>query len=273
MPSGCGSSTEMINLFLATRMKRILRVLFGANAAALTYIARGKPTGFTQASVRAFRAARDEPGLSAFDIPTITLSEILGDRRPRICLGVGPYEDGMLPVDQLVALLAILVCEQPNEVLEIGTFMGHTTRQMAEALDTATIHTVDLPEAFSPAEPSDAGLQKDDFHLIERRVVGREFKALPIAIRIRQHFADTATWDFNECGRPTFFFIDGAHTYEYARHDSEQCYTLCSGRGVFLWHDCDPSHPGVQRVLSEWSARGRDVRRISGTTLAYWKNT
>jgi hypothetical protein len=253
-------------------MKRILRVLFGANAAALTYVVRGKPTRFTQASVRAFRGVRDEPGPPELDIPTIDLGEILGDRRPRICLGVGPYEDGMLPVDQLVALLAILVCEQPREVLEIGTFMGHTTRQMAEALESAMIHTVDLPEAFSPAAPGDTGLQKDDFHLIERRVVGREFRALPIASRIRQHFADTASWDFRECGHPTFFFIDGAHTYEYAKHDSEECYTLCSGRGVFLWHDCDSNHPGVQRLLSEWRSMGRDVRRISGTTLAYWRS-
>jgi hypothetical protein len=254
-------------------MKRILRVLLGANAAAVSYLVRGKTTRFARACLGAFRAARDEPDVSAFVIPTISLSEILDDRRPQITLDVCRYEDGMLPTDQLVALLAILACEQPAEVLEIGTFMGHTTRQIAEALDGAIVHTVDLPEEYSVDVPGDTGLQKDDYHLIGRRVVGREFKTLPIASRIRQHFADTATWSFGEAGHPTFFFIDGAHTYDYAKHDSEQCYELCAGRGVFLWHDCDPMHPGVERLLSEWRALGRDVRRIAGTTLAYWKGS
>jgi len=252
-------------------MKRILRAALGANAAALPYLARGKPRRFAQACVRAFRAARDEPVRSTYDIPTISLGEVLGARRPRISFSMARHEDGMLPVDQLVALLAILVAEQPTEVLEIGTFMGHTTRQMAEALESATIHTVDLPESFSVGDQVDGALPKDDFHLIERRVVGREFKGLAIAGRIRQHFADTATWSFSEAGSATFYFIDGAHTYEYAKHDSEQCYELCGGRGVFLWHDCDSTHPGVERLLTEWREMGRDVRRIAGTTLAHWK--
>jgi len=252
-------------------MKETLRVLLGANAASLAYLLRGRPRGFAQAAVRAFRGARDEPVASPHDIPTVSLGEILAGRRPRIALPVADYQDGMLPTNEMVALLAILVAEHPSEVLEIGTFMGFTTRQMAEALESATIHTVDLPESYSQ-DASSKGLPKDDWHLIERRVVGREFKGSPVAARIRQHFADTATWDFSEAGRPTFFFIDGSHTYEHAKHDSEQCYAVCDGDGVFLWHDCDRTHPGVMRALSEWRRLGRDVRRISGTTLAYWKS-
>ena len=180
----------------------------------------------------------------------------------------------MLPSDQAMALLAILIAEAPNEVLEIGTYMGHTTRLMAENLESATIHTVDLPEAFShdnrAADPS--SLVKDDFHLIARRVVGREYRTRAAAKRIRQHFADTATWDFREAGCPTFFFIDGSHTYEYCKNDSEKCFELCAGRGVFLWHDCDKNHPGVRRLIREWRAEGRDIKVISDTSLAYWKS-
>jgi predicted O-methyltransferase YrrM len=78
-------------------------------------------------------------------------------------------------------------------VLEIGTYMGHTARQMVENLETATIHTVDLPETFCAERDAQQSLPKDDFHLIERRVVGREFKGHSCANRITQHFADTAT--------------------------------------------------------------------------------
>ncbi|HEV8448925.1 MAG TPA: class I SAM-dependent methyltransferase [Gemmatimonadaceae bacterium] len=251
-------------------MKQLLRIVFGTNVASLPYLLRGKPDRFAQAALRAFRGARDEPYSSPLDIPTIRLAEILAGRRPRITLPISEYEDGMLPTNELLTLLGILVAEEPKEVLEIGTFMGYTARQMAETLPTATINTVDLPDGFGP-EGAEASLPKDDWHLIASRVVGREFLDSPVAARICQHRADTATWDFREAGHPTFFFIDGSHTYEHAKHDSEQCYALCGGNGVFLWHDCDPTHPGVLRALGEWRAMGRDVKRIAGTTLAYWK--
>jgi hypothetical protein len=169
-----------------------------------------------------------------------------------------------------MVLLSILVAESPREVLEIGTYMGHTTRQMAENLETATIHTVDLPESFS-VEQDAQPYPKDDFHLINRRIVGREFKEHACASRIRQHFADTANWSFTAAGHPTFFFIDASHTYEYCKNDSEKCLALCDGRGVFLWHNCDDGHPGVVRLILEWRRQGRDIRRISGTPIAYWK--
>ncbi len=248
---------------------RFFRAMLGANPAAFLHLAGGKPARFSDACLRAFRAARDVPPRSAYEIPTIGLGQILGERRPRVELTVAPYEDGTLPTHELLTLLAILVDEQPAEVLEIGTFMGHTTAQMAGAVPNVTVHTVDLPLDFQPSDPR--GLPKDDFHLVSRREVGREFKSLSVARRIQQHFADTAEWNFNDAGHPTFFFIDGSHTYEYAKHDSEGCLSLCRAGSVILWHDCDPYHPGVERLIFEWRGLGRDVRRIDGTTLAYWK--
>src|ERR1035437_494542 len=39
----------------------------------------------------------------------------------------------------------------------------------------------------------------------------------------------------------------------------------------FLWHDCDDRHPGIVRFLLEWRELGRDVCRIHGTSLAFWR--
>ncbi len=253
-------------------MKSLLKTLLGFNAIALVHLVRLNPKRFIAACKAAFTSSRGAmPGVS-FPIPEIGLGDILADRKPLIRLSVMRYEDGMLPSDQAMALLALLVAEAPGEVLEIGTFMGHTTRQMAENLPAATVHTVDLPEDFSAEHDPEQSIPKDDFHLIARRMVGREFKMHPCENRIKQHFADTAGWDFREAGHPTFFFIDGSHTYEYCKSDSEKCFELCKGAGVFLWHDCDDTHPGVVRFLSEWRQLGRDIRRISGTPLAYWKS-
>lgn len=251
--------------------KRVLRPALGLNAIAVGKLLSGGPRAFVQACEQSFRVVRDSAP-SPFEIPVIQLDEILGDRHPRIEMAVTRREDGTLPFDQLVTLLAIVVAEQPKAVLEIGTFMGHTTRHIAEAVDTVVVHTVDLPQDASAGSMSAGTIPKDDFHLISRRVVGREFRGLACGSRIRQHFADTATWDFRNAESANLFFIDGSHTYEYAKNDSEKCYALCGGRGVFLWHDCDPTHPGVMRALTEWRQLGRDVRRIAGTTIAYWKS-
>jgi hypothetical protein len=183
------------------------------------------------------------------------------------------YEVGALPAHEIMTLLAVLVAESPKEVLEIGTFMGHTTRQMAENLEAGTIHTVDLPEDYSKELESRQDIGEKDRQLIVGRTVGREYKGRPCAARIKQHFGDTAKWDFREAGHPTFFFIDGAHSYEYCKNDSEKCFELCGGRGVFLWHDVEWAHHGVIRLLNEWREKGRDVRRIAGTPIGYWKGT
>jgi hypothetical protein len=203
---------------------------------------------------------------------SFSLDEILGARKAVIKLHVQKYEDGMLPSHEAMALLSILVAENPREVLEIGTYMGHTTRAMAENLKDSIIHTVDLPPDFSAGHDAEHGQPKDDFHLIARRVVGREFKGQEVEQRIKQHFGDTAAINFQEFGQPTFFFIDGSHTYEYCKQDSAKCFALCGGAGTFLWHDCDAGHPGVLKFVSEGRALGRPLARIMGTSLIYWKS-
>jgi len=247
----------------------VAKILIGFNLIALKYIFHLRR--FVSACADAYSAASNAVSYELDRIPRISLDAILGDRQASINIRLVKYEDGMLPHNDLIVLLAILVAESPDEVLEIGTFMGHTTRQMAENLKKSIIHTVDLPENFS-LQNSIGQLPKDDVHIIERRVVGREFKGQECNSRIIQHFADTARWDFNSAGHPTFFFIDGSHNYEYCKNDSEKCFNLCNEKGIFLWHDCDERHPGVVKFVLEWRKKGRDVRRIFNTNMAYWKS-
>ncbi len=206
------------------------------------------------------------------EIPCVPLTELLGDAKVTVQISVQRYEDGMLPYEQAIALVALLVYSDPQVVLEIGTFMGHTTRLMAMNLPSAIIHTVDLPLDFKSEADPVKSLKKDDIHLIQKRKVGREFLGAPCEKQIRQHFYDTATWDFNEAKGATFYFIDGAHTYGYCRNDSEKCYRLCNGKGVFVWHDVDETHPEVVKFIAEWRELGRNIVRIEGTPIAYWNS-
>jgi Methyltransferase domain len=262
---------------LSKRQLRDLgKIVMGFNAASLRHLFGSAPAHFLRACKRAASAAWQDGGPrerklhgSLSQIPEVALEKILNNRAPLVSVAATPYEDGMLPIEQAIALLSILVVEAPAEVLEIGTFFGNTTKLMAENLPAATIHTVDLPESYSPKNDP-AKIPKDDPWLIKRRSVGKEFKDHRCKNRIKQHFVDTATWDFHEAAGATFFFIDGSHTYEYCKNDSDKCFALCGGQGIFVWHDCDDNHPGVLTLLSEWRRLGRDVIRIAGTPLAYW---
>jgi hypothetical protein len=206
-------------------------------------------------------------------IPIASLYTILGHKKIDIRLAIQPQEDGTLPTNEIMALLAVAILSSPKAVLEIGTFMGNTTQQLAINLPDAIIHTVDLPLDFNPINDLHAEIKKDDFHLIAKRDVGRDYRGTIVQTQIRQYYSDTAIWDFSNAKGASFFFIDGSHTYEYCKNDSERCYELCQGNGVFLWHDCDEAHPGVLRTILEWRHLGRNIIRIEGTSIAYWANT
>ena len=253
--------------------KSVCKTVLGFNLASLVHLLAGRADAFYHGCLCALSAARFPSPTANLPLPSVKLATLLGARKVEIRLTVARDEEGILPYDQALALAAILVLESPASILEVGTFMGATTRLMAENCPEAKIHTVDLPPDYNLRSSPQHAMPKDDFQLISRRVVGREFIGRPCAARITQHFADTAEWDFSAAGSPTFFFIDGSHTYEYAKNDSDKCFALCGGKGVFLWHDCDWNHPGVIRCLMEWRAKGRDVRRIEGTPLAYWKGS
>lgn len=258
---------------------KFFQSLLGLNLAVVLRGLRFGPHNFgytcreSCSAIRPFESRAEKKLREDFEaIPAVTLQSIVGARRPLVRLPVTPHEDGQLPLADAIGVLSILIAECPKEVLEIGTFMGYTTRAMAENLERAVIHTVDLPPDFSTRHAGAGPLPKDDFHLIDGRMVGREFKNQACARRVVQHFGDTADLDFGLCGRPEFFFIDGSHTYEYCRNDSEKCLALCPRGGTFLWHDCELTHPGVVRFVAEWRQAGRNLVRLQGTALAYWKS-
>jgi hypothetical protein len=193
-------------------------------------------------------------------IPEVTLSELVGRTMVSIEAAYS-YVEGSLPLCDLLALLSLLVSRSPKTILEIGTFNGYTTRLMALNLPSAEIHTIDLPENF---EERGAGLQKDDWHLISTRRVGHEYRTDPAITSVTQHFGDTAEYSFPHAEA---VFIDGSHTYEYVRNDTERALTF-PGTKVLMWHDCNETHPDVMRWLIEMIHDGHAVQHIQGTSLA-----
>lgn len=223
-------------------------------------------------------------------LPTVPIDELLGpDRgahppvppsRPQVTVApthVG--DDGSLAPWELLCVLMLARHRNPKGILEIGTYFGTTTYNLALNLPHTRIHTVDLdPNLASGGEMDEAtqhevqpglALPADDFHLIRKRRLGEDFLNTPEARRITQHLGDSAKVDLSAAaGKVTFCFIDGSHTYEYAQNDTRRAVELLPSQGTLVWHDCSPSHPGVMKWLREMASAGVPVWRVRGTTLA-----
>jgi predicted O-methyltransferase YrrM len=171
----------------------------------------------------------------------------------------------------LVSLCLICRALQPRRVFEIGTLQGYTALHFA--LNTppdAVIHTLDLPQA-TPAAPALQTTIMDDAHIRSgTRATRRVFEGTPVAGKIVPLFGDSATFDFSPFhGRVDFFFIDGAHSYDYVASDTRRAFDCVRAGGVIAWHDFGRvGVNGVTRLVGE-VARAREVHAIPGGSLAF----
>ena len=115
-------------------MKKIIKIILGFNITSIIKLITNGPERFLAACSNSFRGGWDTETRALSKIPKKNIREILGDREPSITYSISKEEGGSLPLYQASALLAILVAEEPKEVLEIGTFLGSTTKMMAENL-------------------------------------------------------------------------------------------------------------------------------------------
>ena len=260
-------------------MKKIIKVALALNAAGILRAIRFGPREAARRLIQAYYAI--DPFGKPFEVSPDTLKQLstipvmdINDVVTKFPIakidGRQQYVDGALPHPDLMALLALLDEWKPDLVLEIGTFNGSTTAAMALNAPRAIIHTVDLPLNFDPAQEEAGAMPKDDFHLIKQRRVGEAYASLPEIKNIVQHFADSAKWNFAPVKGASFFFIDGAHTYEYARNDTEKCLSVAAPRSRFILHDCDDHHADVVRYVHELVRQGYPVSRIKNTSLAFF---
>lgn len=252
----------------------LFRTLAGLNLASVVQCLRCGPRKAVRSAVRAYFSAlgiqpSDDADPLYRAIPEIDVRDLSPSPEPLLIDTRFVERDGSMSLPELIRLLTVARKQAPTRVLEIGTYFGSTTLNMAMNLPEAIIHTIDLPVEYAD-DRCTSGIPKDDFHLIGTRRVGAAFAGHAHANRIIQHFGDTATFDFARLGGSCdLFFIDGSHTYDYVRSDTLKCLAVASDHCAFIWHDCDPTHPGVVRWISELREAGFDVSRLHGTFAAY----
>jgi predicted O-methyltransferase YrrM len=174
--------------------------------------------------------------------------------------------DGNVSVTELLVLATLVRRLQATRIFEIGTFDGRTTLNFAVNAPDAQVHTLDLPQDQQAALTIKIGDEK----YIEKPKSGSRFSGTPEAARIVQHFGDSATFDYAPfAGTMDFVFVDGAHSAEYVRNDTEKALRMLRPGGAIAWHDYGTGQ--VTESLDELQRTRpdlRDLKRVEQTSLA-----
>ena len=161
-----------------------------------------------------------------------------------------------------------------DEIIEIGTFDGRTTLNLAVNAPAHRIFTLDLPPQIAPK----FDLAPGERAYVEKPRSGRRFLEAPpewadAAGRITQLLGDSATFDWSaHFGRGGLVFVDGSHAHDYVVADSDTAFRLVAKKGMVIWHDYGVWE-GVTRALEEIEAsRHLGLRHVRGTSLVVWRN-
>ena len=183
--------------------------------------------------------------------------------------------NGNVRLSELGVLAQAAAASTPgSEIIEIGTFDGRTTLNLAmNAPKGSAVFTLDLP----PDHPTQFQLAPGERMFVEKMVPGERFRngrrPWPAkAAGIVQLLGDSATFDWSQhFGKAGLVFVDGSHAKDYARKDSDTAFRLVSEGGVVVWHDYGVWE-GVTLALEELDAeRKLGLRHVRGTSLVIWR--
>jgi predicted O-methyltransferase YrrM len=154
--------------------------------------------------------------------------------------------DALVTPMEMATLAALVAHRKPRSIFEIGTYRGLTTASLAlNAPEGCEIRTLDL----HPLELEDPVARIFQDRGVERLV------------------GDSKTFDFSSLKRAVdFVFVDGSHSAPEVEIDTRNALEIVAPGGVVAWHDFNPEHPEVVRVLRE-IVRAREIVHVAGTAL------
>jgi len=207
-------------------------------------------------------------------LPVVSLSALTAEEA-EIQMREPVAGDGNVTLLELLAIVRLVRMHGPRRLMELGTFDGRTTLNLAaNSPPEAEVFTLDLPR--SGLHSAQLPLAAGEKHYIKKDVSGARFQGTDCEDKIVQLFGDSAAFDFSPYFQTVdFVFIDASHAYDYVLNDSRVALKLLrqgggGGKKVILWHDYG-EWEGVTRALDELAGKEagfRGLQQIAGTSLA-----
>lgn len=241
---------------------------------------RADPSGLARNARAVVRSVHFETHGSR-RIPTMDLSEWLStlsgkprDYRSQVTLPVGLFPStGVGTLGYFYTLAAVCSTTKPKCIVEFGTYLGAGTLTMGLNCE-ARILTLDLPDEAT-------GDDVDTLNVTDRRLVayrqhrtGSRYKSHPIEDRITELRCDSRTVDLSKhASSVDLCLIDGGHSLECVRSDTENALRVLSPGGIILWDDYFWLYPDVVSYLEEFSKTHEGMVRIRETGLVGWQSS
>jgi hypothetical protein len=205
-------------------------------------------------------------------IPMIELANLFtGVDRALIEVPYTVPRDGNVPYGELLPLCAMVKQTGAKAIFEFGTFDGHTTLLLAMNSDVeARVFTLDLPPQNLHTLAYHADAADPKYFPKATEALRLRYLDTAVAHKITNLYGDSATFDYSPYHkRMDFIFIDGSHSYEYVRSDTQNAFNMLSDQGVIVWHDYSPVWPGVFQFLQELCQQ-RQLFQIANTSLVVY---
>ena len=194
-----------------------------------------------------------------FSLPSRPLNELFpgidGHKVTTLVKELYRPRDMVVPLVELLTLAAICRHKAPQRIFEIGTHTGSSTLVMAlNVAEETEVLTLDL-------EPSE--------------MIGSAYRDTETSSNIRQLYGNSVTFDYTPfLGAVDLIYIDGDHTYNGVKSDTEKAFTLLRPGGVIVWDDyrwldCHEECVGVTLFLNDFQ-NTQPVFNIAGTRFAIY---
>lgn len=176
---------------------------------------------------------------------------------------------------EMSLILATARIISPDQVFEIGTFLGNTTLNLALNIpDESKIFTLDLDEKLAGEAKQDAA----DAPLTEMHLAAKsslDFIGSSVEGKIKTLTGNSTAFDFSPWyGSVELVFIDGGHDLATVKSDTENALRMVrkDKSSCVLWHDYrNRDYSGLTYYLDELSQQQQLVH-IEDTMLCAWFN-
>jgi predicted O-methyltransferase YrrM len=172
----------------------------------------------------------------------------------KVSIAVGAINEESSHTNQvdLLYVAAMAKAREAVNIFEIGTYQGRTTYHLAMASPNARVTTLNLPPEKDPSVAAFLGIM---------------YKGSDKEKQITQLYADSREFDPTPyTGQMDYIFVDGDHSYELVKNDTEKALVMLKRGGMVVWHDYAAKSPGVVRYIKEFS-QSRSVFRLKHTCL------
>ena len=164
-----------------------------------------------------------------------------------------------------LTLATVAAVRQPRQIVEFGTFLGHSALIFAMNAPAANILTLDLPDEVDDLSNLN---ETDQSHVrSSRERVGQCYRGTEYAARITELKCDSRTFRLAPAvDSADLIFIDGGHDLSCITADTENALSVAPPGAVILWDDYFWLYPDVVEYLERLAGR-LDLVRIADTNL------